>query len=35
MRGRDLMGVGIEEKETEVVLAGDPDIGFIAGSGIS
>ena len=35
MIGRDLMGEGIEEEETEVMFAGDPDIGFIAGGGIA
>ena len=33
--GRDVMPLGVEKKESELVLAGDANIGFVAGSGVA
>ena len=33
--GRDVMPLGVEKEESVWVLAGDPDIGFVAGGGVA
>ena len=33
--GRDVMSLGIEKEESVLVLAGDANVGFIAGGGVA